>query len=248
MFSLKSSRIRILQDIERGEGRFGVGVSPSTGHPRPASASTSAPGSAPTSTPRESSNASRCDLRATAGVGRDVNAGTHQDDGQWTARAGVGAGPMARRSERDSGSGSRWKTIGRFLRRLTFVMFLLGLTAATLALITIYMGPIYLVQLLLVVSVAYFVAGGRLRWFYVALRTSPRDCKWVETFRTLCIDLGLFSVKLYFIMRSYCNRRPLIVGISTMARLMFTRFLHEMKKQWRFINIADQGSYINICK
>lgn len=108
-------------------------------------------------------------------MGRDVNAGIHQDDG--STRAGVGAGPMDRRSERDSASGSRWKTVGRFLRRLTFVMLLLALTAATLALVTIFMGPIYLVQLLLVVSVAYFVAGGRLRWFYIALKTFPRDFK-----------------------------------------------------------------------
>ncbi|KMQ88738.1 long-chain fatty acid transport protein 4, partial [Lasius niger] len=54
-------------------------------------------------------------------------------------------------------------------------MLLLAVAAGTLALVTIYMGPIYLVQLLLVISVAYFVAGGRLRWFYVALRTLPRD-------------------------------------------------------------------------
>lgn len=110
-------------------------------------------------------------------MGRDVNSGTRQDDQQRSARAGVGAGPTDRSSERDSTSGSRWKTVGRFLRRLTLIMLLLAVAAGTLALVTIYMGPIYLVQLLLVVSVAYFVAGGRLRWFYVALRTLPRDSK-----------------------------------------------------------------------
>lgn len=56
-------------------------------------------------------------------------------------------------------------------------MLLLAAVAGALALILIYMGPIYLVQLLVVVSVAYFVAGGRLRWFYIALRTIPRDVK-----------------------------------------------------------------------
>lgn len=56
-------------------------------------------------------------------------------------------------------------------------MLLLAATAGAVLAIVLYMGPIYLVQLLIVVSVAYFVAGGRMRWFYVALRTIPRDCK-----------------------------------------------------------------------
>ncbi|XP_072761694.1 long-chain fatty acid transport protein 4 [Anoplolepis gracilipes] len=200
-------------DIERGEGRFGVGVSPSAGHPRPASASTSVPSSAPTSAPRESSNA-RCDARATAvGVGRDVNVGTRQgqDAEQRSARAGVDAGPMDRRSEGDSASGSRWKAVGRFLRRFTLIMLLLAIVAGTLALVTIYMGPIYLVQLLLVVSVAYFVAGGRLRWIYVALRTLPRDSKGL-----LAYILMLWSIRghekkdrsVADIFRQLVNRHP----------------------------------------
>lgn len=199
-------------DIERGEGRFGVGVSPSGGHPRPASTST--PGSAPTSAPRESSNANRCDVtRATAGVGRDVNAGTRQgqDDEQRSTRAGVGAGPLDRRSEKDSASGSRWKAVGRFLRRLTLIMLLLAVAAGTLALVTIYMGPIYLVQLLLVVFVAYFVAGGRLRWFYIALRTLPRDCKGLIAYIIMLRSIRGHEKKdrsVADIFRQWVNRHP----------------------------------------
>ncbi|KAL6431393.1 hypothetical protein ACFW04_007196 [Cataglyphis niger] len=198
-------------DIERGESRFGVGVSP-LGGPRPASASTSTPGSAPTSAPRETN---RCDVtRATGGVGRDVNAGSTrqgQDDEQMSTRVSVGAGPLDRRSERDSACGSHWKAIGRFLRRLTVIMLLLAVVASTLALVTIYMGPIYLVQLLLVVSVAYFVAGGRLRWFYVALKTLPRDCKGLIAYITMLWSIRRHEKKdrsVADIFRQWVNRHP----------------------------------------
>lgn len=56
-------------------------------------------------------------------------------------------------------------------------MLLLAAAVAAIAAIVLYMGPIYLFQLLIVVSVAYFVAGGRLRWFYIAFSTLPRDFK-----------------------------------------------------------------------
>ncbi|XP_070521049.1 long-chain fatty acid transport protein 4-like isoform X2 [Cardiocondyla obscurior] len=160
-------------DIERGEGRF-VGVSSVS-----ASTSPSVPALASTPTPLHESNANRCDAtRATSGVGqRKANApsGTHQD--AQAARVG-GSVNAASRSEGDLvASRSRWRAVGRFLRRLILIMFLLGFAIGAVAVIVFYMGPIYLFQLLIVVSVAYFVAGGRLRWFYVALRTIPRDCK-----------------------------------------------------------------------
>jgi len=160
-----------LQDVERGETRF-VGTSPVS-----ASTSTSVSALASAPTPLHENSANRCDVsRATSGVGHIANApsSTHQD--AQTTRASA-----ALRSERDlNASTSRWRTIGRFLRRLTFIMLLLVAAIGALAVIVIYMGPIYLVQLLIVISVAYFVAGGRMRWFYVALKTISRDCKWVK--------------------------------------------------------------------
>lgn len=163
-----------MQDIERGEARS-VGVSSVS-----ASTSPSVPALASAPTPQHEVTANRCDNapRATSGVGRAANApsGTRQDVQQ--AARGSASVSAASRSERDlDASGSRWRTIGRFLRRLIYIMLLLAAAAGAVAAIAIYMGPIYLVQLLIVVSVAYFVAGGRLRWFYVAFRTLPRDAK-----------------------------------------------------------------------
>ncbi|XP_012539295.1 long-chain fatty acid transport protein 4 isoform X1 [Monomorium pharaonis] len=160
-------------DIERGEARLGVtSVSASTSTSASVLALTSAP------TPLHETNVNRCDApRATSGVGRTANAssGTHQD--AQTTRVSVSVNAAARSAGDPDASGGRWRAIGRFLRRLTFIMLLLAVLAGALLAIVIYMGPIYLLQLLIVVSVAYFVAGGRLRWFYVALRTIPRDSK-----------------------------------------------------------------------
>jgi len=101
---------------------------------------------------------------------------THQDHVQTTRASAKANAASGSEGEPDANT-SRWRTIGRFLRRLTLVMLLLTAAVGILAIIVIYMGPIYLVQLLIVISVAYYVAGGRMRWFYVALRTIPRDCK-----------------------------------------------------------------------
>lgn len=70
---------------------------------------------------------------------------------------------------------NRWKAVGRLLRRLALIMFVISSLVACLALLSIYAGPIFLVQLLVVILVAYLVAGGRFRWFYIALKTAPRD-------------------------------------------------------------------------
>ncbi|XP_076298622.1 fatty acid transport protein 1 isoform X2 [Lasioglossum baleicum] len=56
-------------------------------------------------------------------------------------------------------------------------MLLLTSLLACLTLLAIYAGPISIVQLLVVVLVAYLVSGGRFRWFYVAFKTLPRDAK-----------------------------------------------------------------------
>ena len=51
----------------------------------------------------------------------------------------------------------------------------LGALVASSALVWYFMGWLVLLQLILVAIVAYLAAGGGYRWFYVALRTLPRD-------------------------------------------------------------------------
>jgi len=167
--------VLLLQDVERGEcGGFALGVSTST-HSRPTStsASRSTPDAALTSAPASQHEpiADRYDAEAmSGGVGRQVYA---PDSQNARASTSVNTG-LERRSERNFMRRS-WRTVGRILRRLVLIMLLLAAVAGILALIVIYMGPISLVQLCVVISVAYFVAGGRLRWFYVVYKTAPRD-------------------------------------------------------------------------
>lgn len=113
-------------------------------------------------------------------MGHEVNVPLTDAQDLRNIRADAIANTAAARSEKDqstNGRRNRWKAVGCVLGRITLIMLLLAALAGALAVLVIYMGSIYLVQLLVVVSVAYFVAGGRLRWFYVALRTLPRDAK-----------------------------------------------------------------------
>ena len=74
----------------------------------------------------------------------------------------------------------RWRAVARLLRSILIAMFIIGALAGFLALVWIFMGPMFVLQLGLVAVVAYFVSGGRLRWFYVALKTAPRDIRYVS--------------------------------------------------------------------
>ncbi|KAF7998271.1 hypothetical protein HCN44_009669 [Aphidius gifuensis] len=69
----------------------------------------------------------------------------------------------------------RWRTVVHLLRYIALTMFFVGTIAALVALVWLYMGPIFVLQLLIVVIIAYFVSGGRLKWLQVAVRTAPRD-------------------------------------------------------------------------
>ncbi|KAL6261278.1 hypothetical protein P5V15_008800 [Pogonomyrmex californicus] len=222
-------------DIERGEARF-VGVSSVS-----ASTSTSASIPALTSTPTPLNETNRCDVpRATFGVGRTANApsGTHQDFQTTRASASVNT---TSRSEGDLDvSRSRWRAFGRFLQHLTLTMLLLAIAAGALALVVIYMGPIYLVQLLIVVSVAYFVAGGRMKWFYVALRTLPRDCKGLIRYSKMLWSVHSHEKKnrnVADIFRQYVSRHPNKIC-----------FIFE-DQEWTFQQIEDFSNKIaNIFK
>ncbi|KAG8042672.1 hypothetical protein G9C98_005307 [Cotesia typhae] len=72
-------------------------------------------------------------------------------------------------------SPSTCRAIARTFQRIVLAMIALGLLGGLVALVWIFMGPIFVLQLVLVVIIAYFVSGGRLRWFYVAFKTAPRD-------------------------------------------------------------------------
>ncbi|XP_044596471.1 long-chain fatty acid transport protein 4-like isoform X2 [Cotesia glomerata] len=72
-------------------------------------------------------------------------------------------------------SPSTCRAIARTFQRIVLAMIALGLLGGLVALVWIFMGPIFVLQLVLVVIVAYFVSGGRLRWFYIAFKTAPRD-------------------------------------------------------------------------
>ncbi|KAG5314783.1 S27A4 protein, partial [Acromyrmex insinuator] len=216
-------------DIERGETRF-VGISPVS-----ASTSTSVSALASAPTPLHESSANKCDIsRATSGVGHigtNAPSGTHQD--VQTTRTSVSA---ALRSERDlNASTSRWKKVGRFLQRLTLIMLLLVVAVVALAAIVIYVGPIYLVQLLIVISVAYFVAGGRMRWFYVALKTISRDCKGLIGYIRMLWSAhghGRKNRNVADIFRQHVNRYPNKIC-----------FIFE-DKEWTFQQIEDFSNKI----
>lgn len=91
-------------------------------------------------------------------------------DGEEEEEEAIPGSPLASR-----GRSNRWSTVGRLLWRVALAMLILAAAAAAIAAIWLYWGPVFLIQLLVVVVVAYFVSGGRLKWFYVALRTAPRD-------------------------------------------------------------------------
>lgn len=117
----------------------------------------------------------------------DDAAGSEEKYNGWR-NAVTSAGTMTRTGR---SAGSRWKAVARLLPRLTFAMIFAATLIACVALLTLYAGPIFLAQLTVVVLVAYFVAGGRFRWIYVALRTAPRDLR------------GLYGyIKLLFIIKS----------------------------------------------
>lgn len=66
-------------------------------------------------------------------------------------------------------------SVRRVIHRTALMSAKLGVLAASCALVWYFMGWMVLIQLILVAIVAYLAAGGGYRWFYVALRTLPRD-------------------------------------------------------------------------
>lgn len=62
------------------------------------------------------------------------------------------------------------------LRRAAVMALLVAILVGLGAVVWYFMGWMSLVQLILVALIAY-LASGKYRWFYVALRTAPRDIR-----------------------------------------------------------------------
>ncbi|XP_053989460.1 long-chain fatty acid transport protein 4-like [Hylaeus volcanicus] len=161
------------RDVEKGEHRSDAVGLPSSICSRPTSSSrtsTSAESRVELEDkPRNKPNTVSVEVELEAATNNEpiIGAGTEVTTTAKTrTRTGTGT---------ETSEPSRWKAVGRLLRRLALVMTLLACTIAVLALIAMYGGLVSLVQLLVVVLVAYLVSGGRFRWFYVAFKTLPRD-------------------------------------------------------------------------
>ncbi|XP_047361366.1 long-chain fatty acid transport protein 4 isoform X1 [Vespa velutina] len=125
---------------------------------------------------------------------------------------------------------TRCQTIGRFLRQLMLVMLLITFIAVSLAFLTFYIGHMFLLQLFVVVIVAYFVAGGRLRWFYIAFRTLPRDVK------------GLLRyIKLLWLIRGHERKNKSVADIfrQHVARHPNKTCIIFEDQEWTFQQIED---------
>lgn len=80
-------------------------------------------------------------------------------------------------------------SVRRVIHRTALMSAKLGVLAAFSALVWYFMGWMVLVQLILVAIVAYLAAGGGYRWFYVALRTMPRDVTALSRYIGLMIQV-----------------------------------------------------------
>ncbi|XP_043274832.1 long-chain fatty acid transport protein 4 isoform X2 [Venturia canescens] len=129
----------------------------------------------------------------------------------------------------------RLQTVARLLRNLFIAMLLLAFVAALLALVWIFMGPMFVLQLGLVALVAYFVAGGRLRWFYVALRTAPRDLRALIRYARLLLTIKGHEKK---------NRSVADIFQQHVARHPNKPCLICEDKEWSFQEVEDFSNRI----
>ncbi|XP_017762478.1 PREDICTED: long-chain fatty acid transport protein 4 [Eufriesea mexicana] len=227
------------RDVEKGELRSNVaGLSPSNCS-RPASSSR-------TSTSAESrveledklrNSSSRSNVSSVA-VEVEIGTANNEPIGVGTEAITTTTTPKTRtRTERgtERSAASRWKAVGRLLRRLAFIMFLISSLVACLALLAIYAGSIFLVQLLAVVLVAYLVSGGRFRWFYVALKTAPRDIVAISRYAKVLWTIRSHEKKnrgVADVFRQYVNRHPNKVC-----------FISE-DQEWTFQQVEDYSNKV----
>ncbi|XP_031838570.1 fatty acid transport protein 1 isoform X2 [Nomia melanderi] len=135
----------------------------------------------------------------------------------------------------ETSESSRWKAVGRLLRRLALIMLLLAGLVACLTLLVMYAGPISLVQLFVVVLVAYLVSGGRFRWFYVAFKTLPRDFKAVAGY-----------VKLLFTIRCHARKDRTVADVFRQCASRHPNkvcFIYE-DEEWTFQQVEEYSNKI----
>lgn len=68
------------------------------------------------------------------------------------------------------------RSVRNLLRRVLVMTVGLAVLVAVSAVVCYFLGWIFLLELVLVALVAY-LAAGKWRWFYVALKTAPRDLR-----------------------------------------------------------------------
>lgn len=111
----------------------------------------------------------------------------------------------------------------------------LGVVVASSALVWYFLGWMVLIQLILVAIVAYLAAGGGYRWFYVAIRTLPRDLK------AVCRYIGLLIQ-----VRSH-QRKNLNIGDIFRQRVAKHPnkicFVFE-DKEWTFAQVEDYSNKV----
>ncbi|XP_026669358.1 long-chain fatty acid transport protein 4 [Ceratina calcarata] len=214
------------RDVEKGEVRSNVGGVCSR----------------PTSSSRTSTSADgRVELedelrnsRSNASVAVEVEIGTTANDEP------IGAGTEAittttTKTRTERSAAGRWKAVGRLLRRLALIMFLVAGLLGCLAVLAMYAGPIFLVQLLVVILVAYLVSGGRFRWFYVALKTAPRDIKAICGY-----------IKLRWIIRSHEKKNRSVADVFQQHVRRHPNkvcFIFE-DQEWTFQQVEDYSNKV----
>lgn len=125
--------------------------------------------------------------------------------------------------------------VRRALQTGAVMLAKLGVVVASSALVWYFLGWMVLIQLILVAIVAYLAAGGGYRWFYVAIRTLPRDLK------AVCRYIGLLIQ-----VRSH-QRKNLNIGDIFRQRVAKHPnkicFVFE-DKEWTFAQVEDYSNKV----
>ncbi|XP_046412679.1 long-chain fatty acid transport protein 4-like isoform X1 [Neodiprion fabricii] len=164
---------------------------------------------------------------------KDVERGEIEDPSGRGAEANEGGGiipPPGAPDSRVRELGGRRSTVLRLLGRLALATMIAAILIVLSAAVWMFMGPMFLLQLFLVAVVAYFASGGRLRWFYVAVRTLPRDITAVLRYITL-----LWSI------RSHEKKNRCVADIFAQYVTKHpnkTCFIYE-DQEWTFQQIED---------
>ncbi|XP_033321914.2 fatty acid transport protein 1 isoform X1 [Megalopta genalis] len=223
------------RDVEKGEVQTDAAGLPSSNCSRPTSSSRTSTSAESRVEPedqfRVEPNVTSVEVEVEVSPNNEpaIRAGTETTTIAKT-RPRTGTGTETRRGE-----SSRWKAVGRLLRRLALIMFLLASIIACITLLAIYAGPISIIQLLVVILVAYLVSGGRFRWFYVAFKTLPRDAK------------ALFGyLKILLTIRGHARKDRIVADVFRECVKRHPNkicFIYE-DEEWTFQQVEDYSNKI----